>query len=118
MTDAKPAAHTSAPLLEAVLGLTAELELPALLRRFVDAARDLTGARFAAMNVFDSRGRPDMFVHSGIDGRSAELIGAVPHGLGVLGNIPAHGRSEERRVGKEGGRRRGGRKDEGSKDGG
>lgn len=78
-------------LLDAVLGLTAELELPALLRRFVEAARDLTGARFAAMNVFDSRGRPDMFVHAGVDGKNAELIGAIPHGLGVLGNIPAHG---------------------------
>ena len=91
MTDTSPEAHASAQLLEAVLGLTAELELPALLRRFVDAARDLTGARFAAMNVFDSRGRPDTFVQSGVNERSAELIGAIPHGLGVLGNIPAHG---------------------------
>ena len=91
MTEAKPDGEINTRLLDAVLGLTAELELPALLRRFVDAARDLTGARFAAMNVFDSRGRPDTFVHSGIGGRGAEMIGAIPHGLGVLGNIPAHG---------------------------
>src|SRR5690625_6416343 len=91
MTEAKPDGEINTRLLDAVLGLTAELELPALLRRFVDAARDLTGARSAAMNVFDSRGRPDTFVHSGIGGRGAEMIGAIPHGLGVLGNIPAHG---------------------------
>src|SRR5690625_1106159 len=91
MTDAKPAAHTSAPLLEAVLGLTAELELPALLRRFVDAARDLTGARCATKNDFETHGRPYMFVNIISYWRSAELIRAIPHGLGVLGNIPAHG---------------------------
>ncbi|HLS03407.1 MAG TPA: GAF domain-containing protein [Actinomycetales bacterium] len=91
MTEPQPLETTSARLLEAVLGLTAELELPALLRRFVDAARELTGARFAAMNVFDSRGRLDTFVHSGVDERTAELIGTIPHGLGVLGAIPSHG---------------------------
>lgn len=81
----------SARLLEAVLGLTAELDLPTLLRRFVDAATELTGARFGAINVFDSRGRSATFVHTGVDERVAELIGMSPHGLGILGNIPSEG---------------------------
>lgn len=91
MIEEQPEDAVNTRLLEAVLGLTSELDLPTLLKRFVEAARDLTGARFAAMNVFDSRGRPDMFVHAGISSRNAEMIGAIPHGLGVLGNIPAHG---------------------------
>ena len=81
----------AADLLQAALGLASDLDLPAVLQRFVSASANLTGAKFAAINVLDARGRSTTFVHTGVDDRLANLIGRSPHAIGVLGAIPSHG---------------------------
>ncbi|WP_250446276.1 GAF domain-containing sensor histidine kinase [Actinotalea sp. C106] len=81
----------AADLLQAAINLASDLDLPTVLQRFVQASADLTGARYAAINVLDARGRSTTFVHSGMDARLAELLGRPPHAIGVLGSIPAHG---------------------------
>jgi signal transduction histidine kinase len=66
--------------------LTSELDLDVLLRRLLDVARDLTGARYAAIGVLDERReRLERFLTAGIDEAGREAIGAPPHGRGLLG---------------------------------
>jgi hypothetical protein len=43
-------------LIDVGRGLMAELEPEALLRRILDVARELTGARYAALGILDERG--------------------------------------------------------------
>jgi signal transduction histidine kinase len=57
-----------------------------LLQRLLDAARDITGARYAALGVLnDERTGLARFVTSGIDGETRAAIGSLPRGRGVLG---------------------------------
>lgn len=73
-------------LLEAVLAITAESDLPAVLRRIVQAAVDLTGARYGALGVLSSAGVGlDQLVYVGMDERTVEAIGEPPSFCGVLG---------------------------------
>ncbi|KGM13093.1 GAF domain-containing sensor histidine kinase [Cellulomonas bogoriensis] len=81
----------AADLLQAALGLASDLDLPTVLQRFVQASADLTGARYAAINVLDARGRSTTFVHTGVDEQIAALLGRAPHSTGVLAAIPPHG---------------------------
>ncbi|WP_024287849.1 GAF domain-containing sensor histidine kinase [Cellulomonas sp. KRMCY2] len=90
-TDHHDGSLAAADLLQAALGLASDLDLPTVLHRFVAASADLTGARFAAINVLDARGRSTTFVHTGVDDRLAALLGRPPHAIGVLGSIPSHG---------------------------
>src|SRR5205085_5448544 len=71
-------------LFEAGLAVSSELSLEALLRRLVEAAAELTGARYAALGVIDASGSElEQFVTYGIeDGLRAE-IGSLPRGRGV-----------------------------------
>src|SRR5438067_3098041 len=73
-------------LFEAGLAVSSELSLEALLRRLVEAAAELTGARYAALGVIDASGSElEQFVTHGVeDGLRAE-IGSLPRGRGVLG---------------------------------
>lgn len=90
-TDHHDSSLAAADLLQAALGLASDLDLPTVLQRFVSASADLTGARYAAINVLDARGRSTTFVHTGIDDRLAAMLGRPPHAIGVLGSIPPHG---------------------------
>jgi signal transduction histidine kinase len=57
-----------------------------VLRRIVEAAADLTAARYAALGVIDATGRNlDPFITHGIDEETEGLIGERPHGRGILG---------------------------------
>ena len=68
------------------MALTSELSLDALLRRLLEAAAELTGARYAALGVIDSGGtRLERFVTHGIDAELHAAIGELPHGRGILG---------------------------------
>jgi signal transduction histidine kinase len=68
--------------------LAAELELEALLRRLLDAARELTGARYAAVGVLDSRREElERFITVGVDDETHKSIGEVPRGRGILGEL-------------------------------
>ncbi len=75
-------------LLEAIVGLTSELSLDALLQRLVEVAADLTGARYAALGVIDGSGQQlERFLTTGIDAETHELIGELPRGRGILGAL-------------------------------
>ena len=80
-------------LLDVILGISSDLELDATLDRIVDAAIQLTGARYGALGVRETDGALASFVHQGIDAESVERIGHLPVGKGVLGvplqNAPA-----------------------------
>jgi signal transduction histidine kinase len=73
-------------LFEAGLAVSSELSLEALLRRLVEAAAELTGARYAALGVIDASGSElEQFVTHGIDDDLRAEIGALPRGRGILG---------------------------------
>ncbi len=66
--------------------LVSQLDLETVLGRVLNAARDLTQARYAALGILDSdRSRPDRFITVGIDDSTRVRIGALPEGRGVLG---------------------------------
>jgi two-component system, NarL family, sensor histidine kinase DevS len=66
--------------------LLSQLDLETVLGRVLNAARDLTQARYAALGILDSdRSRLDRFITVGIDDITRVQIGALPEGRGVLG---------------------------------
>jgi len=77
-------------LVEARRGVLAELELEEILKRLLVSARELTGARYAALGVLDSnRVRLERFITDGIDEATRHRIGELPTGRGVLGVLIA-----------------------------
>lgn len=92
--DAEPLHVTGDALqdvLEAILAVASELDLTAVLNRFVQVSADLTGARYGAINVLDQHGASTMFVYTGIPTAMARVMGHAPHAQGVLGRIPREG---------------------------
>ena len=78
-------------LLEVGRSIVSELDLDALLEHILEVARELTGARFAAVGVLDDRrARLARFITSGIDAETRALIGDLPRGRGVLGYLISH----------------------------
>jgi signal transduction histidine kinase len=68
-----------------------ESELELVFERVIDAARELTGAKYAALGVLDaSRVRLERFLTSGIDDDTREMLGEPPSGHGVLGELIRH----------------------------
>lgn len=72
-------------LLRANALVASELSLPVVLRQIVGAARDLLGARYAALGVLGRDGKLEEFVHVGLDDGLVRSIGALPRGEGILG---------------------------------
>ncbi len=73
-------------LVEAGIALTSEGSLGALLKRLLELAAEITGARYAALGVVDPSGsRLEQFVTYGIDPETEAAIGPPPLGHGVLG---------------------------------
>jgi signal transduction histidine kinase len=73
-------------LLDAGRDLMAELDYEAVLHRLLEVAREVTGARYAALGVLDERREAlERFVTSGLDEAAERAIGDRPHGRGVLG---------------------------------
>jgi signal transduction histidine kinase len=73
-------------LFEAGIALSSELTLDAVLQRLLEAAAELTGARYAALGVLDaSRKELERFVTHGIDPETHAAIGDLPRGRGLLG---------------------------------
>jgi GAF domain-containing protein len=63
-----------------------ELELDVVLERVLEAGRELTGARYAAIGVLDAqRNALERFITLGIDEQAHRAIGDLPRGRGVLG---------------------------------
>jgi signal transduction histidine kinase len=74
-------------LLRASQMVTRDLALPVVLRRIVEAARELVGARYAALGVISPTGGLAEFVHSGMPPEAVERIGRLPEGKGLLGAL-------------------------------
>jgi len=73
-------------LLEAGLALTSEVTLDAVLQRVLEAATELTSARYAALGVIDRSGQElERFLTTGIDAETHAAIGNLPRGRGILG---------------------------------
>jgi len=75
-------------LIDVGRGLVAQLDLEAVLREVVEVARELTGARYAALGILDeNRGELERFIYAGIDDATRAEIGDLPRGRGVLGEL-------------------------------
>jgi signal transduction histidine kinase len=88
MTAADPRSRQAQAerLLEAGRSLVAELDLDLVLERLLETARELTGARYAAIGVLDERRQAlERFLTTGIDPATHAEIGDLPRGRGVLG---------------------------------
>jgi len=78
-------------LLEVGRALVSELDLETLLDHVLVAARDLTGARYAALGILDKEKRGiDRFLNLGMDEETRKKIGSLPQGRGVLGELVRH----------------------------
>ena len=73
-------------LIETGIAVTSELSLDGVLQRIVEAAAELTDARYAALGVIDQAGRGlERFLTTGVEPEIRERIGELPHGRGILG---------------------------------
>jgi signal transduction histidine kinase len=70
---------------EAGLSLAAELDSATVLQKIVDLARDVAGARYAALGIFNENGEVVQFLTSGITAEQRARIGPLPRGRGLLG---------------------------------
>ncbi|MGC9542453.1 PP2C family protein-serine/threonine phosphatase [Streptomyces sp. UG1] len=80
-------------LLDAVLAISRETDLPAVLHRIVTTAMDLAGARYGALGVLDESGdQLARFITAGLsESERADLAGIdFPRGRGVLGHLIHH----------------------------
>ena len=70
-------------LLEAGRSLLVELDVEVVLERLLETARELTGARYAAIGVLDAERRGlERFLTSGVDAATHAAIGDLPRGRG------------------------------------
>ncbi|MGW7681563.1 GAF domain-containing protein [Kribbella sp. NPDC054772] len=78
-------------LLDAVVGIGADLDLNSTLDRIVTAACELAGARYGALGVVGPDGkRLVRFITYGVDDDEISAIGAYPEGHGILGLLIEH----------------------------
>jgi signal transduction histidine kinase len=78
-------------LLEVGRTLTRELDQRVVLERVLETAREVTGARYAALGVLNEHGDGlERFVTAGIDEAARRAIGDEPRGRGVLGELIEH----------------------------
>ncbi len=68
------------------IAINSELSLDGVLERIVQAAAQVTEARYAALGVIDRSGMGlERFVTHGVDEETRTTIGSPPHGRGILG---------------------------------
>ena len=80
-----PGAQSVLSLARSVLG---EPDVDLVLERVLEASRDLTDAKYAALGVLDeSRSELARFLTLAIDEATRREIGPVPRGRGVLGEL-------------------------------
>jgi signal transduction histidine kinase len=73
-------------LLDVGRTLTTELDQRIVLERVLETARELTGARYAALGILnDQHTELEQFLTSGVDEATHRAIGDLPRGRGVLG---------------------------------
>ncbi len=76
-------------LLRANREIISELSLDGVLRRIVEAARELARAEYAALGVIGTDGSLEQFIHVGMDDATVAAIGELPKGRGLLGALIA-----------------------------
>jgi signal transduction histidine kinase len=82
-------------LLIANRSIVQELSLPAVLRRILDTAKDVSGAKYAALGVIGADGLLEEFLHLGLDEDAVQAVGGsvsepchnLPKGRGLLGAL-------------------------------
>ena len=73
-------------LLDAVVTVGSDLDLPTVLRKIVESAVELVDAQYGALGVLDPSGtRLAQFITVGVDDATHRLIGHLPEGHGILG---------------------------------
>ena len=78
-------------LVRVIVEIGSDLDLNVTLRRIVNAAMELSGARFGALGIRASDGTLVSFVHAGIDGDTARRLGDLPVGEGLrVDDLSAH----------------------------
>jgi signal transduction histidine kinase len=70
---------------ETVLAIAAEREVEPVLRRLVASARDLAGARYAALGIPDGEGAFARFITAGMSDELIAAMGPLPRTHGLLG---------------------------------
>jgi signal transduction histidine kinase len=70
---------------EAVLAIAAEREVEPVLRRLVESARELAGARYAALGIPDGAGAFAQFITAGMSDDEIAAMGPLPRTHGLLG---------------------------------
>jgi signal transduction histidine kinase len=75
-------------LLDVGRALTKELDQRVVLDRVLETAREVTGARYAALGILnDERSELEQFLTLGVDDETQRTIGELPRGRGVLGAL-------------------------------
>ncbi|MGI5405636.1 PP2C family protein-serine/threonine phosphatase [Streptomyces chartreusis] len=80
-------------LLDAVLTISREMDLPTVLHRIVTTAMDLVGARYGALGVLDDSGEQlGQFITAGLSESERGDLSEIefPRGRGVLGHLIHH----------------------------
>ncbi len=78
-------------LLDVGRTLMADLDESIVLERVLQIAREITGARYAALGILnDQRSELAQFVTSGFDEETRRRVGSLPRGRGVLGALIEH----------------------------
>ncbi len=73
------------------LDVTADLSLDVVLKKVVEQARNLVGAKYGALSVVDRENRILSFITAGITPEERAAIGPPPVGHGLLGVVLRHG---------------------------
>jgi signal transduction protein with GAF and PtsI domain len=68
--------------------LVAELDLESVLSQLLETARDLTGARYAALGILtEDKHELQRFLTLGVDEMTRRIIGPLARGHGLLGEL-------------------------------
>src|SRR2546426_6872657 len=79
-----PSPHALEALSDAVLAVASEQAVAPILSKLVHAARELVGARYAAIGIPDDEGGFAEFLTSGISDAEVSAIGPLPRTHGML----------------------------------
>ena len=75
-------------LLEVGRALVSELEVESVLHQVLDTSPELTAARYAALGILDEdKQELERFLFVGVDEQRRRVIGPLPRGHGVLGEL-------------------------------
>lgn len=74
-------------LIEGAAAVVGQADLHSVLTKAVETATHLTGARYGALGVIGEHGTVVDFIYVGIDSATADRIGPLPTGKGVLGAL-------------------------------